>query len=470
MNPNRILALALVLLAIPALAQEHGNGGGQGGSGSGESSHGSGGGGGCGDAFGDLVHVKRDELTGQPILQKRTVEDKGEVTTAYCPIPIDGTGREIGFAAMSCDPVDPKATIEVNYFGRLSGGRTKERNSRMHFDEVVSSIGDPAVGRVSRDDTGRLRLGYDCTENVRGARRCREWHAVDSPMENLAIYARVIRYGHLQTDPAEVDTWAHGDPSAGPQLHPALGPEDYRKFDPELRHLLPGGEDGAGRAATCFAGGSFNPACATGEPLDTGDFVRAAAFLAGAANKNGVITTDLVQYMNRILKVTRDTEMSASTVETLPALVRDCGPDNELPDPAVSDKCVVYPAREGLPWPADERFLDFGAARYDRSRWHDRTLQVIQPAGGRAWREKSSVRLMQWLNFVNGKQRREAENIEGFVQATSDSLRAIEFVHNYAVPEHLWPAFLAPMASDTGASTGLHPVKRMTRPGGVSDE
>lgn len=51
----------------------------------------------------------------------------------------------------------------------------------------------------------------------------------------------------------------------------------------------------------------FNPACAEPETLNNRDFVRAASLLAGAANKTGIVTVDLVQYMNRILKITQTT-------------------------------------------------------------------------------------------------------------------------------------------------------------------
>ena len=151
----RNLGLVLVLMTAPALALAQGHGGGSGEEG--------GGGSGCGDVFGDLVHVKRDPITGQPILQKRWVELKSDTLGFdYCPIPVDGTGAELPFADLSCDPADPSAVVEVDYFGRLSGGRTKERNNRMHFDEVISSIKDPAVGRVGQDATGRMQLGYEC--------------------------------------------------------------------------------------------------------------------------------------------------------------------------------------------------------------------------------------------------------------------------------------------------------------------
>ena len=433
MNSRRKIALLFVLATAPALAlaQDHGSGGG-GGGGGGEGGHGSGGGGGCGDVFGDLIHVLRDETTGQPILQKRWIELPGDTYDwGYCPIATRGDGSEIGFAELSCDPAEPDAVVEVDYFGRLNGGRTKERNSRMHFDEIISSIKDPDVGRVTQDETGRMKLGYDCTVSLDESVQCESWRVIDSPMENLAVYQRLMRYGHLQTDPDEVDTWAHGDPALGEQYHPALRPGDHAKFDPSMQHLLPRDVE------TCYAGDSFALRCARGEYLTSKDFVRAADYAAGAANKTGVFTRDLVQYLNRILKITEDTPMSAATRRTLPALIRDCG-GGPGGDYLPVEQCTIHAASAGLPWPASERFVDFRAAMYNRPVWRKQFLEVLQPIGGGNWIEVSDIALEDWLGDVNGRQRGAIRNIDGFVLAASDGLRAIEFVHNYAIPDDLW--------------------------------
>lgn len=429
---SRNLGLLFMLMTAPALAsaQESGGGGGEGG------------GSGCGDVLGDLIHIKRNPATGQPILQKRWVELKSDTLGwDYCPIPVDALGAEIGFVDLSCDAADLTKLEEVNYFGRLSGGRTKERNGRMHFDEVISSIKDPTVGRINQDETGRLRLGYDCTTDT-GA--CASWRVIDSPMENLALYARLMKYGHLQTDPAEVDTFAHGDPAADTQYHPALAAGDYAKFDAGMRHLLPRGEDPLSPADVCFPAGAFYGECAKGERLGSRDFIRAGAFLAGAADKTGWITVDLVQYMNRILKVTLDTEMSTTNVFTLPALIRDCGDSNGLPFPATGT-CTTKAATADLPTPANERFVNFKATSYLRSAWRDRKLEVLKPIPGTTrWQEVRGVKLMDWLDDqIDGPQPNAVMGIDGFVQATTDSLRTIEFVHNYSIPEDLWD-FLPP--------------------------
>jgi len=425
-----------LLATAPALGLAQDHGGGSGGHG--------GGGAGCGDVFGDLVHILRDGATGQPILQKRWVELPGDESGwAYCPIPVNAAGEEIGFADMSCDPADADAVVEVDYFGRLSGGRTKERNSRMHFNEVISSIKDDAVGWVGQDETGRLQLGYDCeVDELLGEFSCAEYRVIDSPMENMALYTRLMKYGHFQTDPMEEDTWAHGDPAQGVQYHPALNTLDHAKFNEDLRHLLPGNEENPTLADGCFESPEAAQECAKGESLTSKDFTRAAKFLAGAANKTGRMTVDLVQYMNRILKITRDTEMSSAAVDTLPALIRDCG-GGEGADYLPLEECTIYEATAGLPAPADERFVNYERVKYGRKPHHNRKLAVIQDEGAGTWTEVGNLRLMDWLEFVDEPRNGQVWYLDGFVLAASDGLRAVEFVHNYAIPADLWAIYAA---------------------------
>jgi hypothetical protein len=424
--------LLATLLAIPVLAgaqEDPGHGGG-------------GGGAGCGDVLGDLIHVRRDAVTGQPILARRWIEMPGDMYDwGYCSIAVTAAGEEIGFVDLSCDPIEPEAVVEVDYFGHLSGGRTKERKSRMHFNEVISSIKD--ADWVTTDETGRLKMGYECTIEALLDPVCAEWSTVDSPMENLGLYTRLMKYGHFQTDPMEEDKWAHGDPATMPQYHPALGPEDQSKFDEKLVHLLAIG--GVGGPQVCFPAypgdsETFNPQCAENENLHFKDLSSASNFLAAAANKTGIITVDLVQYMNRILKITLDTEATVATRNTLPALIRDC-PTMEPPVPGVEpvylDDCEIVEGSAALPAPADERFVNFRAAQYQR-RWRDEPLYVLQPDATGAWAEVADLPLLTWLEYVNGTMSARTASIDAFVTSSSDALRAIEFLHNYGVPENLW--------------------------------
>ena len=434
---NRFTQLSILLLlsavtTVAIAAPPPGKGGG-------------GGGGGCGDVFGDLIHILRAD-TGQPILAQRWIEmPKGEpgYGWGYCPIAVDEAGNELGFAPLSCDvaEADLEAVVETDYFGRLSGGRTKERNNRMHFNEVISNI--QMAGSVGLDETGRLLLGYDCVN----LNDCAEWGTIDSPMENMSLYTRLMKYGHFQTDPLEEDMWAHGDPAAGIQYHPALAEEDWAKFQPSVRFLLPGN-------GTLFCDTAD---CASPEYLSYEDFVAAAAALGGAANKTGKITVDLVQYMNRILKIAKDTEASLSTADTLPALVRVCDvegdldPDDETQEEPKYSNCrddvEAGPGLDNYDLFSDvqEMFVDFAEASYDRTAWRDTFVDVIgplpddnNPNTARPWMEVNGVSMLGWLALRNGEPPPEPiADLNGFVAAASDTLRSIEFVHNYEIPEDL---------------------------------
>ena len=387
---------------------------------------------GSGDLFGDLVHIKRSPETGQPILQKRWIEyPKDVLDWGYCPIPVDAAGNEIPFAPLSCDadPAFEDALVEVDYFGRLSGSRTRERNIRMHFDEVISKIKEGQV--VTRDAAGRLMIGSACAAVEGGgidAATC-TWKTVDSPLENTSVYHRVLKYGHIQTDPLEIDVDFHGDPALPTQYHPALDASDYAKFQGPLIALLPTAPDSAG---ACFGGGTFT--CDDPQALASDDFAIAASLLGGAADKTGTITMDLVQYLHRILKIPVATTSFAATVNTLPALIRDCGadPDNQVP----AYSCTIYPAPGGLPAPGNERFVDYAAAQYDRTLWFSGTTDALKPTGVDTWALATGIVMRDYLSFANpGHQA--GTNIEAFVNAALDGIRAVEFMHEYEPPADL---------------------------------
>jgi hypothetical protein len=501
-------AIAALALPLTASAQEHGGGGGGGGEG------------GCGDVFGDLVHILRDNVTGQPILAQRWIELPAELQGygwGYCPIAVyhdeDGVLQEIDFIPYTCDldPDSVELVEEVDYFGRLNGGRTKERNHRMHFNEVISNIKQADVVRV--EETGRLELGFSC-QGI-GQTPCGEWATIDSPMESMALYVRVMKYGHIATDPYEIDTWAHGDPKLATQFHPALGEEDWGKFRNSVRNLLPNGGKKASdcwdyEAAESFTDadpfdGVWNPAepffdidgdgefddgsngrpepftdlnengfwdpaeafvdtngngvadefaylCADPEELDNRDFVSGATNLAAAANKTGKVTVDLVQYMNRILKITKKTQATKATLNTLPALYRDCWssgvdpvePAEEDPfidDPDYDTQCIVVPADPVLTpeyalYPdIQERFVDFSALNeYERD---FENVSVILNSSETSWLLADDQSLNGWVGLVNGGGYADAD-IDGFVAAGNDVLRAIEYVHNYDPPANLY--------------------------------
>ena len=403
--------VSLMVLTIPASVAAQGGRGGGGGHG--------GGGGDAGSLFGDLVHIKRDPTTGQPILQKRMIEYPGDVVDwGYCPIPVDVYGVEVPLLDESCevDPAFADRLIEVDYFNRLSGARAGEVTLRMHFDEVIVKIQESEA--VDRDPAGRLRMGTGCLPDG----GCAEWTVVDAPFENLAFYHRLMKYGHVQTNPAEVDTSAHGDPALGTVYHPALRSVDWPKFRSAVAGMLPRGSVGL-----CFSGDTFLAACAEPLQLTVEDFQNAASFLGGAAGKHEKMTVEVVQYLNRILFITKDTRTeeftdgTLATLNTVPALIRD-------------EDGSISPAPEGLPAPADERFVDFSAASYLRESVFNTPAAVLVPTSTPGvWQENDAVSLLPFLRFINGPSVA-ATGMTAFVRNSSDALRAVEFVHEYEIP------------------------------------
>ena len=344
-------------------------------------------------------------------------------------------------------------------------------------------------------------------------------------MESMGLYVRIMKYGHIATDPYELDAWAHGDPKAGPQFHPALSEEDWPKFHKSVKNLLPG--DGALDTEDCWdynsaewyddanGNGKWDPAepfididgdgefdagsprpepfedldedlawdpaeqfsddngngvadefvfeCADPEPLSDKDFVSGSRNLAAAASKHGFATKDLLQYMNRILKITKDTHITKSTVYTLPALYRDCWDSEEIPpDPLETDEiwidpvyllaeeCEILDADAGTPDdeeddPVDseyfadmqERFVDYGRfGEYERDGFSDVSVITKDPYIN-GWTLAEDKSLTEWVELVNGYEFEESY-IEGAVDAINDVIRSIEYVHNYDPPEDLY--------------------------------
>jgi len=184
----------------------------------------------------------------------------------------------------------------------------------------------------------------------------------------------------------------------------------------------------------------------------------ASVFIATASDKTGRATVDLVQYMNRILKVTVPTPDFAPVPPSLlyPKYF-DCGNDLLAP-PLPRAQCELKTAASTFPAPANEPFVDFGNVAYDRLAFFNTEVIALRPAAtlevanirvkllavaalikepvADLWVVDDAVLMLEWLanrnpGYTSGS------SIDGYVKATNDAVRAIEFVHNYRVPENL---------------------------------
>jgi hypothetical protein len=440
-----------------------------------------------GDIFGDLIHIYRHEVTGQPIFAQRWIEMPAELPGygwGYCAIVYTNEAEnsvQIPFLPYSCDldPLYSDLVVEVDYFGRLNASRTMERNQRMHFNEVISNI-NQAV-RLKLDPVGRLMLQYcevwELNEDEVLVCTSTSWATIDSPMESMALYTRLLKYGHFGTDPDEEDLWWHGDPALYTDgevpTHPSLDAADYGKFmDAGLGHLLPDG--------SCWDGDTFIKSCANPESLTSGDFNSSGIYLGAAASKTGWITVDLLQYLNRFLRITQTTDTASATLDTLPALYLDCYDEGLNGEPDVEegdlDDLVYGDCSEPLAVDLDnkppgyefftniqERFMDFGASGYTRDTHlldatapvillnsvaieqgtADMGLQAVLTASPYGFMTVNSEPLIEWIDIPNtlewsGVDFDYGSNIANYVIGSNDAARSIEFIHNYEIPEDLY--------------------------------
>ncbi len=140
------------------------------------------------------------------------------------------------------------------------------------------------------------------------------------------------------------------------------------------------------------------------------DLTLASFFLAGAGDKTGVITVDLVQYINAILDIPNSTN------------ALDSNPD----------------------------FVDFSGFVYKRSNKFSGSVSVIQPVENDPgiWVE-TEVDLLTWLTYLDENDKDRWRNIKGFVQAANDSLQTILFLHNYEIPAPLWTETFPGMSTNS---------------------
>ena len=461
-----------------------------------------------GDVFGDLIHILRVSETGQPIFAQRWIEMPEALPGfgwGYCAIAVAEDGSRLPFKPYSCDVEEGAPVVEVDYFGRLNASRVQERNQRLHFNETITNIKQAVQLRL--DPTGRLALGFvdpddpdSCT--LATPEYC-VWATVDSPMENMAFYQRFMKYGHIATDPEEPDLWWHGDPATDPLeiVHPALDKDDFAKFiSAGLNNWLPEREvwDGDGNFIRdyedCFdeQDKAIVP-CLPPEELTSEDFDTSADLLGASGGKHNFFTKDLVQYLNRFLRITQTTVFAAATLKTLPAMYEQCecffdpgdpwtGGD-EAPEGWDMDtdltytNCEVIDYVDGIEnWEdfsnVKELFVNFDASDYDRGYiWEDRKATValealleipptsdpeaitVQAADGPSvesnpgamsdiWLTVEEEPLVEWIGLVNLDYDPDGAQIHNFVDAASDTLRAIEFFHNYEVPENLYCTYM----------------------------
>lgn len=345
-------------------------------------------------------------------------------------------------------------------FGRLNLGRAPEAVLDDSFDEAIRSINK--ARDITIDASGRLVLTTDiydefvADENGDPLLLKTVVKAIDSPKENLALYVKLMKDGHLLTPaddrlPVEhslnggIPAWKQVELEDGPskELRPTIDIELMKSFG--LDYLVDAigittyytTTDAEGNlvvspepCAGCEAWSGITTRSDT-DVCAAEDFDFAATFFASAADKSGTITTDKIVYMNSILGINKVVGYSAYDAD-----------GNPLPDAVNYSKNPVY--------------YDYGAHMntYHRLDTFSQRGQTVTPGGGgQPATYDGTVRVLvetsagsgDWLETdvnINEKVFGATQgggdfvgsNMKGFTAMGDDDLHVIGYIHTYQIP------------------------------------
>ncbi|MEW6518077.1 MAG: hypothetical protein AB1461_01555 [Thermodesulfobacteriota bacterium] len=217
-------------------------------------------------------------------------------------------------------------------FGRLNLGRAPDAVLDHAFDEAINNLN--SAKSISLDASGRLFLTTDVYDefltNPDGTPVYLETvtKAIDSPLENLALYIKLMKDGHLITPADErgpiersinggIPLWKLLELEDGPSksLRPTIDIAKMQNFG--LGALVDAANittywttrDAEGNLVVSLEacdGCEQSYGITSKSPADTcvgEDFAFSATFVASAADKTGRMTMDKVVYLNSILGI-----------------------------------------------------------------------------------------------------------------------------------------------------------------------
>lgn len=344
-------------------------------------------------------------------------------------------------------------------FGRLNVGRAPDAVLDHAFDEAVRAINN--ARSIVLDASGRLLLTTDVydefltDEDGNPVLLETVTKAIDSPLENMALYVKLMKDGHLITPAVErtpidrsvnggIPVWKYLELEDGPsrELRPTIDIDKVREFG--LGHLVDApesdmttyytywGEDGAlNIEPACPADtvceqwyGIVNPAAdaACSGP----DFPFSASFLAAAADKTGEFNVDKIVYFNSITGINKVTGYS------------EYDEDGE-------------PTADAVDYSRNPVYFDFGKNmnQYQRKETFEYRGQVVtEPGGGMPAAYDGQMRVLVrqsdpdlWretelpiYETVFGGSDADGTDVAGFTRMADDDLRVIEYIHTYQIP------------------------------------
>jgi hypothetical protein len=272
------------------------------------------------------------------------------------------------------------------------------------------------------DPAGRLVLTLPDTETGELVDK-----TIDAPAENLALYIKMMTDGHWITN--NTDPIVKGGKPEG------KGPPEGDGPSTEPRPVL---DESAIDFLIELGYANLGNPDATTAMLDSHYLTLAASLLAAAADKTGTITLDKVVYINSVYGINQVGTYAANgntyfdfgafaynrkivyVTRGSPECADDYGP---------SYVWVLQPEFDSL-GVVPNHFVTqcMGLLAYDNG---DLTANSVRFLDANMMEAYSGDYIQYSFDFK--------DNVRGFTMAADDALQVIEYIHNYKVPEVLYP-------------------------------
>lgn len=409
-----------------------------------------------GELYGDLYVILRDE-DGVPILDGNgCIQPISTVGSMDEPVTLeiyDSTGTDVLFTTtaiagepfalafytdatieldVECELTEDMATwVETVDFGRLNLGRAPEGVIAHAFDEAINKMN--VATDMKLDPAGRLVLTLPDEETGDLVDK-----TIDAPAENLALYIKMMTDGDWIT--VNTNPIVKGGPPEG------KGPPEGDGPSSELRPVL--NESAIALLANLWFD-LGNPDKLNTDLTDA-ELTLAASLLAAAADKTGRITLDKVIYINSVYGINQ--------AGSLPGEVEDKSyfdfSDYSRLAAYSYDRATTYSGRGSVEceefgssyvWVLQPELDDDGEEVQNH---FVTTCMDILGYDSETNSDYNAVRFTNMVeeytlavdsdgNLISGYDF--VDNVRAFAQAADDALQVIEYIHNYKVPEELYP-------------------------------
>jgi len=383
-----------------------------------------------GDLFGDLYVILRDD-GGVPILSGDGCIQPISTTDGTVVIETDGEPLEITVTAgepfglptytdsagdlVECELTEEMAEwVEGVDFGRLNLGRSPQSVIDHAFDEAITKMN--AAIEIAIDPAGRLVVTVLDEETGAYVEK-----TIDAPAENLALYIKMMLDGH----------WITGSGAAEPTKGPPEG-KGRPVVEEEPRPVL-SSEAIALLAAIGYA--ELGDSTRTNASLSNVELQLAASLLAAAADKTGRITLDKLVYINSIYGINQAGSLEGEIEGKSYFDFSSFTYGRDLYAARSSGGCdpgSIWVLQPVLP----DDYSSFAPVCMEILGYDSETAPDVNSV-----HFNDMVEVYTTVFDANGDPLAYLfdANVRGFTQAADDALQVLEYLHNYKIPEVLYP-------------------------------